>query len=113
LCLALGCTLADVHAMPAAEFVFWRDYYLRRGFPADRIEAAVAIAGAAVCQTWGGKVEPKDLIPQFGRKKLSNKVLAVRMAQLPGAKVRKIPRPDRKPEEREEERPRRGLLNKR
>jgi hypothetical protein len=97
LCIALGCTLATVEAMSAAEFAFWSVYYSRRGFPADRIEAATAIAGAAQCRTWGARVEPKELIPKFGERKTSNAVLAARLSALPGAKVKRVPRPDRKP----------------
>lgn len=96
LCLALGRPLADVIAMSAAEFAFWKCYRDRRGFPVDRIEGGVAIAGAAQCNAWGAKVEPKDLLPRFGPKKTNMKVLAAQLAALPGAQVRRIPRPDRK-----------------
>ncbi len=117
LCLALGCTLPTVLAMSAAEFVFWTVYFSRRGFPADRVEAAVAIAGAANCRAWGAKVEAKELLPRFGVQKVSNKVLAARLAKLPGAKVTRIPRPDRKAgavkqvASDEAERPRQRVLN--
>lgn len=95
--IALGRTLAEVFAMPAAEFAFWRLYFSRRGFPTHRIEGAVAVAGTAMCRMWGAKsLEPKDLIPRFGQERVSNKVLAARLARLPGAKVTRIPRPERK-----------------
>lgn len=97
LCLALGCTLSTVEAMSAAEFSFWNIYYTRRGFPVNRLEGATAIAGSAVCRSLGGKVEPKELLPKFGARRVSNKVLAARLSMLPGAKVRRIERPGRKP----------------
>lgn len=96
LAIALGRTLADVIAMSAAEFAFWRLFRERNGFPADRIEGGVAVAGAAQCNAWGAKVEPKDLLPRFGPKRTNMKMLAAQLASLPGAKVRRIPRPDRK-----------------
>lgn len=94
--LALGRTLAGVLALSAAEVAFWKAYRDKRGFPADRIEGGVAISGAAQVRAWGGKVEPKDLLPRFGAQQQSPEVLASRLSSLPGAKVRYIPRPDRK-----------------
>jgi len=96
LCLALGRTLPDILAMSAAEFAFWQQYHRRHGFPADRSEAATGIAGAYLGNLWGGKREPAELKPQFGPRRTSMKVLAAQLSQLPGAKVRRIPRPDRK-----------------
>ena len=52
--------------MTAAEFDLWRAYYQRHGFDADRIEAGVAIAGAYVGATWGGKAKSSELLPRFG-----------------------------------------------
>lgn len=101
LCVALGVTLATVDAMSAAEFAFWRTYRDKKGFPADRIEGGVAIAGAATCNAWGAKYEPQDLLPRFGVRKVSLGVLAGRLAALPGAKVTRIPRPDRKKQGRQ------------
>ena len=98
LCLALGCTLPAVLAMSAAEFVFWTVYFSRRGFPTDRVEAAVAIAGAANCRAWGAKVEPADLLPRFGpRRPASMAVIATRLMSLPGAKVEYVPRENSEP----------------
>jgi hypothetical protein len=87
LCLALGLTLAEISAMSAAEFSFWRLYAEQRGFPVDRLEAAIALSGAAVCRANGKDIGAKDLIPKFGPGKIDNKVLAARLARLPGAKV--------------------------
>lgn len=69
LALAVGRTPGELlgggPAMSAAEFDLLAEHYRRDGFPADRIEAGAAVAGAAVCQVMGGKVRPADLIPRF------------------------------------------------
>ncbi len=96
MCLALHKSLADVLAMSAAEFAFWKAYRDRHGFPVDRLEAGTALAGVATARAMGSKVEPKHLIPRFGPQKVSMKVLAAQLAALPGAKVTRVPRPDRK-----------------
>lgn len=116
LCVALHKDLPAVLAMSAAEFAFWKAYWLKRGWPADRIEGATAVSGAAQIRSWGGKVEPKDLLPKFGPAQVNPKVLAARLSALPGAKVRRIPRPDRKRSaapRQEEPPPPRRLLNPR
>lgn len=82
--------------MSAAEFAFWKAFRDQNGFPADRIEGGIAISGARQCNAWGVRVEPKDLLPRFERPKPNMKLLAAQLAALPGAKVRRIPRPDRK-----------------
>ena len=82
--------------MSAAEFAFWVQYRGRHGFPVDRLEAGTALAGTATARAMGSKVEPKHLIPKFGAQKVSMKALAAQLKALPGAKVRYIPRPDRK-----------------
>lgn len=99
--------------MSAAEFAFWKLFRERNGFPADRAEAAAAIAGAAQCRAWGSKVDPKDLLPRFGLRKQNLAVLAAQLAALPGAKVRRIPRPGRKQADPrgDEPAPRTKLLN--
>ena len=100
--------------MSAAEFAFWKLFRDRNGFPADRIEGAVAIGAAAQCRTLGSKIEPKDLLPRFGPQRANLKVLAAQLAALPGAKVRRIPRPDRKPTAQDESTaPRPKVLNPR
>jgi hypothetical protein len=38
------------------------------GFPLTRLEATVAIAGAATCRSMGNRVNAKDLIPVFEEK---------------------------------------------
>lgn len=65
LALALGMRLPDVHDMPHDEFMLWKAYELTQGLPLTRLEATVAMSGAAQCQTWGAKVRPADLIPRF------------------------------------------------
>lgn len=63
--------MANLRAeMDNAELVTWRAYELTYGFPGARLEAAVALSGSAICQTWGAKVRPADLIPQFEAPKL-------------------------------------------
>lgn len=115
LCEALGCTLAEVDAMSAAEFAFWGDYYRRSGFASDRLQVTIARGLALVARAWGWRGEPEDLMPKFGAgASVNNKVLAARLGRLPGAKVRLIPRPDRNPGEvREsgETQPRSRVLN--
>lgn len=93
MCLALGHgSLAATLALPAAEFAFWGQFYRKYGFPTDRLEAAIALAGAAVCRSNGAKVEAKDLIPKFGRR--SARSLAGAFAGIPGAKVERKVRKD-------------------
>lgn len=120
LCIALGCTLAKVDAMSAAEFAFWKVFRSTYGFPADRIEWAIAISGAAHCRVWGEKVDPKEMLPRFAAAPVSNRLLTARLSSLPGAKVRRIPRPERKAKnervreagaEEETGKPRTRLLN--
>lgn len=95
LCLALGRTLAEVDAMSAAEFAFWRVYAARRGLPTSRIEGATAVGAAYLGRQWGGRKEPAELLPHFGPRQQNLKVLAAQLARLPGATVQRIPRPDR------------------
>lgn len=92
LCLALGRTLSEVSEMSAAEFAFWTEFHARHGFPFDRLEASVAIAGAAQLRAWGSKIEPRDLLPRLrSAQKIGNAVLAARLSTLRGAKVVRIP----------------------
>jgi hypothetical protein len=66
LCLALGKTLQELRdGTTAEELRLWHAYELTQGLPTGRIEAAVALAGAAACQTWGARVKPIDLIPRY------------------------------------------------
>lgn len=87
--LALGCTLAGVLALSAAEFAFWGQFYRKFGFPADRLEGATALAGAYVCQSVnpGSKVQPKDIMPKYGRRSAKSVVAA--FAGIPGARIGK------------------------
>jgi hypothetical protein len=60
-------TVAELgRRMDSAEFAEWSHYYREFGFDADRLEYATANAGAAVCQSWGGKVRANQLVPRFG-----------------------------------------------
>lgn len=95
-CCALGKSLAEVLALSAAEFAFWVQYARKRGLPAARIEGAAAVSGAYLGNLWGGRREPSDLLPKFGPAGTDFKLLAAQLAALPGAKVRRIPRPERK-----------------
>ena len=66
LCLALGKTLQELRDnITADELRLWHAYELTQGLPTSRLEAAVALSGAAMCQTWGAKVKPYDLIPKY------------------------------------------------
>lgn len=51
--------------MDFAEFISWQAYEHVHGLPDIRTEAATALAGSAVCRTWGSKIKPADLIPDF------------------------------------------------
>lgn len=94
--LALGCTLATVEAMSAAEFFYWVDFRREHGFPTDRIVHAIALSGAAVARALGNRsIVPADLIPQFSEPRpVSNEVLIALLSGLPGAKVEYVPHPD-------------------
>ena len=65
LCLALGITLSELRESPLEDYSLWLAYEQLHGFPLGRLEATTAMSGAAVCQTWGAKVRPRDLIPTF------------------------------------------------
>lgn len=89
--MALGHkSIAETYALSAAEWAFWGEFYRKHGFPTDRIEAGVAIAGAAFCRTQGSKVEPKDLLVRFGGR--SAKSVALAWAGIPGAKLERRPK---------------------
>lgn len=47
------------------EYAIWHAYEITHGFWFQRLEAATAISGSAICQTWGAKVKPRDLMPQY------------------------------------------------
>lgn len=90
--MALGHdSIARTLALSGAEFAFWGQFYRRYGFPVDRLEGTAALAGAYVCGSNGMKVEPRDLIPKWGRGR-SAKTLAAAFAGIPGAKVERKPR---------------------
>jgi len=94
--------------MSAAEFAFWIAFRARHGYPDDRIEAGVAIAGAASCASHGAKVRAADLLPKFagdGSGKTTDR-LKVWLSGVRGVKIRRIPKqgepfevtgPERKP----------------
>lgn len=83
----------------AAELDLWRLFRQRFGFDADRIEGAVALSGAAQCQSWGARVRAEDLVPKFGpRSGLTGKALVAALSRIPGAKVEYIPNKKADPE---------------
>lgn len=91
MCLALGHkSIGETYALSSAEWAFWGEFYRKYGFPTDRVEAGVAIAGAAVCQSNGAKTQPKDLVVRFGGR--SAKSAALAWAGIPGAKVERRPK---------------------
>lgn len=84
--------------MSAAEFLLWGEFRSRFGFDVDRLEWTTANGLAAVCQTWGGKVDPDEIKARFGpAKQPSKKKLSLQLAGLPGAKVRFIPKDKTQP----------------
>jgi hypothetical protein len=56
--------------MTSAEFATWQEYATDYGLPDSRQEAATAIGSAAICQTFGGRVKPDELLPRFGRERM-------------------------------------------
>lgn len=84
-------SLPEILASSAFEFELWREYYIRYGFDADRIEWTTANAGAAAAQAWGSKVRSSDLVPDFRRGRNGGlKASAARLKGMKGAKVRKL-----------------------
>lgn len=67
LCLALGnkSLKHQRRYIDAEELRDWHAYEHLYGFPTTRMEAAVALSGSALCQTWGAKVTPKQLMAEF------------------------------------------------
>lgn len=66
LCLALGKTLQELRrSANLEEYALWHAFELTHGLPLQRVEAAVALSGAAMCQSWGSKIKPKDLMPKY------------------------------------------------
>lgn len=80
--------------MSAAEFAFWAGWRLRHGYPSDRLEFGVAIAGASVCRTLGAKPTVADLLPQFVKAEPGNvnERLRVYLSGVKRAKIRRIPK---------------------
>ncbi|MBP3957424.1 hypothetical protein J8F10_19430 [Gemmata sp. G18] len=71
LCLALGYQSLKHfrECFPYDEIPLWGEYMRREGLPLQRLEAAIALSGAANCQVHGAKVSVKQLIPHFGEAK--------------------------------------------
>ena len=68
LCLAFGCTLNELNQrMTVQELITWFAYSQIEPWGARRMEASVAIAGSAICQSLGGKVDAEQLIPKWER----------------------------------------------
>lgn len=57
--------MAEIASLSSWEIGVWGDYYARHGFAADRIEWAIAKAGAADLQSRGSRLTAADLIPRF------------------------------------------------
>jgi len=81
-------------AMSAGEWDLWRAFYLWHGFAADRIEAAVAGAGAYLGGLWDGKADAAALTPRFRPKpqpgaRVGNQSLLLYLTSIPGAVVRR------------------------
>lgn len=53
----------------AREFAEWIAFGNVEPFGYERIELAIAVAASAICNTWGAKVKPKDLIPDYEKAK--------------------------------------------
>lgn len=51
--------------MSGKEFGEWMAYHSIEPFGLERIEIALAIGFASLINTWGGKVKPKDLLPNY------------------------------------------------
>lgn len=75
------------YALTAAEFSLWCEFRTRNGFPTDRLEGATVNAGAAMCQSWGSRVTPGELIPKFKSSRPNLRKLVYSLAALPGAAV--------------------------
>lgn len=85
-------SLAEVDALPAAEVNLWREYHQRYGWPSERVMWTQALVGANLCGAWGSKKMPRDFVPRFMTRSEELKEIASRLANLPGAKVRKRPK---------------------
>ncbi len=84
--------------MSAAEFAFWAQFYRRHGFQSDRLEWAVALGASAVCASNRVRVEPKNLIPNFTRRRLSGPEIVAGLSGIPGVKIERRPRGGREGE---------------
>lgn len=68
LALALSRSLSELYSsVDSKELTMWQAYHAIYGLPYDRLEATIAMAGAANCQVQGSKVSANDLIPKFSR----------------------------------------------
>lgn len=86
----IGVTLDAVLAMPSVQIGVYAEYRRRNGWPSDRARHGTAIAGAAVCQAWGAKVKPEELLPRYASspaQRFSNTALIAYLSSIPGAKV--------------------------
>lgn len=61
------------------EFAEWIAFGNIEPFGPDRIELAIAIAGAAICNCWGAKIKPKDLMPDFEQREVSEAAMEAKM----------------------------------
>lgn len=68
LALALSRSLSELYlSVDSQELTLWQGFHSIYGLPYDRIEACIAMSGAANCQVQGSKVSPADLMPKFQR----------------------------------------------
>jgi hypothetical protein len=58
--------------MPAADFIAWRRWRGRHGFPVDRLVWGLALVGEYLGATWGGKLRAEQLIPKLESRDVKN-----------------------------------------
>ncbi len=75
--LSLGKSLAELYHLSAAEISVWAAFRAQHGFPVERVAGTVAISGAYVGATRGGKAQPADLLPVYRARKAIDDVAGV------------------------------------
>lgn len=58
--------MSVIDALPCDQLTDYQAYRQLYGFPQDRMEHTLAIVGSYLGQVLGGKVKPKDLLPDYG-----------------------------------------------
>lgn len=76
--------------MPYAEFVGWRHYYRKHGFPVDRIVGTTARGASAICAAWDYEIDPARIVVSFmpRRRDFGPAMIAYAMT-VPGAEVQR------------------------